>query len=215
MITDIQAVIFDLDGSLVDSMWIWKDIDIEYLARYGYDLPDDLQQTIGGMSFKETAIYVKKRFQIPDSIEKMQAEWNRMAWDRYSNEVFLKKGAREFLDRCKASGIKLGIASSNSRELINTCLALNNVQDFFECILSGTDGYKGKPAPDIYLAAAKALNVEPCHCLVFEDIVHGILAGKNAGMRVCAVDDFSSAYQEAEKRSTADYYITDYYNIFK
>ena len=214
MIKDVQAVIFDLDGSLVDSMWIWKEIDIEYLGKYGISIPQDLQSDIEGMSFKETAEYFKKRFNIPDSIEEMQVEWNQMAWDKYANEVFLKPGVREFLDHCRKCDIKLGIASSNSRELIEVCLKLNQVESFFECIMSGTDGFKGKPAPDIYLAAAKQLGVDPTRCLVFEDIIPGILAGKSAGMRVCAVDDVYSAYQESEKRKLADYYIKDYYHIF-
>ena len=214
MIKDVQAVIFDLDGSLVDSMWIWKEIDIEYLGKYGISIPQDLQSDIEGMSFKETAEYFKKRFNIPDSIEEMQVEWNQMAWDKYMNEVPLKPGIPEFLDHCRKCDIQLGIASSNSRELIEVCLKLNQVESFFECIMSGTDGFKGKPAPDIYLAAAKQLGVDPVRCLVFEDIIPGILAGKSAGMRGCAVDDVYSAYQESEKRKLADYYIKDYYHIF-
>lgn len=214
MINDIQAVIFDLDGSLVDSMWIWRQIDIEYLGRYGLKLPEDLQSCIEGMSFKETAEYFKQRFAIPETILEMQATWNQMAWDKYAYEIPLKAGAAEFLKDCRDRGIKLGIASSNSRELINVCLKRNQVEDYFECIMCGTDGLPGKPAPDIYLAAAKKLGVSPAHCLVFEDIVPGILAGKNAGMRVCAVEDLYSMHQMDEKKMLADFYIKDFYNIF-
>ena len=214
MIKDIQAVIFDLDGSLVDSMWIWRQIDIEYLGRYGLKLPEDLQSCIEGMSFKETAEYFKQRFAIPETILEMQATWNQMAWDKYAYEIPLKAGAAEFLKDCRDRGIKLGIASSNSRELINVCLKRNQVDDYFECIMCGTDGLPGKPAPDIYLAAAKKLGVSPAHCLVFEDIVPGILAGKNAGMRVCAVEDLYSMHQMDEKKMLADFYIKDFYNIF-
>ena len=214
MIKDIQAIIFDLDGSLVDSMWIWRQIDIEYLGRYGLKLPEDLQSCIEGMSFKETAEYFKQRFAIPETILEMQATWNQMAWDKYANEITLKAGAAEFLKECRDRGIKLGIASSNSRELINVCLKRNQVEDYFECIMCGTDGLPGKPAPDIYLAAAKKLGVLPVHCLVFEDIVPGILAGKNAGMRVCAVEDLYSMHQMDEKKMLADFYIKNFNNIF-
>jgi len=214
MIKDIQAIIFDLDGSLVDSMWIWRQIDIEYLGRYGLKLPEDLQSCIEGMSFKETAEYFKQRFAIPETICEMQATWNQMAWDKYANEITLKAGVAEFLKECRDRGIKLGIASSNSRELINVCLKRNQVEDYFECIMCGTDGLPGKPAPDIYLAAAKKLGVSPVHCLVFEDIVPGILAGKNAGMRVCAVEDLYSMHQMDEKKMLADFYIKNFNNIF-
>ena len=89
-----------------------------------------------------------------------------------------------------------------------------NISDFFQVIKTGSDGLPGKPSPDIYLAAAEQLQVEPKHCLVFEDVINGIHAGKNAGMRVCAVEDAYSALHRKEKKKLADYYIEDYYGIF-
>lgn len=206
----IKAVIFDLDGSLVDSMWIWKAIDEEYLGRYGIALPPDLQSSIGGRSFTETAVYFKERFAIPDSLEKIKAEWNRMAWNKYAKEVPLKAGAREFLDYCLAHQIRLGIATSNSRELADNILSVHQLEPYFDCVMTGCEVEKGKPAPDIYLAVARELHTSPADCLVFEDIVQGIQAGKAAGMCVCAVDDAFSSAQEEQKRKLADYYIHHY-----
>ena len=185
----IEAVIFDLDGSMVDSMWVWKSIDIEYLRKFGITLPEDLQASIGGRSFTETARYFKERFGLPDDLETIKADWNRMAWDKYTHEVPLKKGVRELLQYCSGQGIKMGIATSNSRELVENIVSVHHLERFFTCIITGCDVEKGKPAPDIYLAAAQALKVSPENCLVFEDIVHGIQAGKAAGMSVCAVYD--------------------------
>ena len=96
MLNGIKAVIFDLDGTLVDSMWMWADIDVEYLGRFGYELPPELQKEIEGMSLNETAIYFKNRFQIEDDLETMKQEWMDMARDKYLHEVPLKPGAREF-----------------------------------------------------------------------------------------------------------------------
>lgn len=213
MLNNIEAVIFDLDGSLVDSMWMWKEIDREYLGQFQIDVPDDLQSIIEGMSFSETAAYFKERFQIPHSIEQMKADWNRMAWDKYSREVPLKKGVFEFLVHCKNSGIKLGIATSNSRELVERIAEVHQLNDYFSCIKTSCDAKKGKPAPDIYLLVASELGVEPKKCLVFEDIVAGILAGKSAGMKTCAVEDDYSLHQQEEKKKMADYYIRDFYEI--
>lgn len=213
MLKNIDAVLFDLDGSLVDSMWLWRDIDIEYLGRYGISLPGGLQADIEGMSFSETAVYFKERFQIPETVEKIKEDWNQMAWDKYTHQVPLKAGAGKFVQICREKGIRLGIASSNSRELIENVLRVHGILKFFDAVVTGCDVEKGKPAPDVYLEAARQCHVKPEHCLVFEDIVAGILAGKAAGMKVCAVEDEYSRYQEQEKRKLADYYIKDFTEI--
>lgn len=214
MIKDKKAAIFDLDGTLVDSMWMWRQIDIEYLGKFGLTLPCDLQSKIEGMSFTETARYMKERFQIPDSIEQMKEDWNHMAWDKYMNEVPLKPGVSEFLKECKIRDIKLGIATSNSRELVETIADVHGLHDYFSCIMTGCDVPNGKPSPDIYLAVADNLNISPKDCIVFEDIIPGIMAGKNAGMQVCAVEDLYSLSSRNEKMELADYYIEDYYDYF-
>ena len=175
----IEAVIFDLDGSLVDSMWIWKDIDIDYLGRFGLVPPPDLSREIEGKSFSETAAYFKERFSLPDSVEQIKAAWNRMAWDKYMNEVPLKDGVGEYLDWCLSKNIRLGIATSNSRELVNSIARVHGLEHVFQCIMTSCDVGRGKPAPDIYLAVAGQLGIPPRACLVFEDIIPGILAGKN------------------------------------
>ena len=210
MLEDIDAVIFDLDGSLVDSMWIWREIDIEYLGGFGIPLPENLQSKIEGMSFHETALYFKENFPIEDSLDKIKADWNRMAWDKYANQVPLKPGVAAFLEGCRESGIKLGIATSNSRELVGNIMQVHRLQDYFASIVTVCDVERCKPAPDVYLAAARQLQVLPERCLVFEDVLAGIQAGKNAGMRVCAVEDAYSMYVREEKKALADYYIESY-----
>ncbi len=210
MLKDVDAVIFDLDGSLVDSMWIWQKIDIEYLGRFGISLPEGLQGQIEGMSFSETAGFFKEQFGIPHTIQQIKADWNAMAWDKYSHEVPLKEGVNRFLDWCREQGILLGIATSNSRELVQNVTAVHGLEDYFSCIMTGCDVARGKPSPDIYLAVAQKLQVEPGRCLVFEDIIPGIQAGKAAGMKVCAVEDAYSIVQKEEKAALADYYIEDF-----
>lgn len=213
MLQDKKAVIFDLDGTLVDSMWIWKDIDIEYLAKFHLEMPENLQKDIEGMSFSETAVYFKETFQLADSLETIKADWNAMAYEKYTREVPLKKGVKEFLEHCKKKGIKLGIATSNSRQLVEGTMDALKIGDYFDCIMTACEVDKGKPSPDIYLAVAHSLGVKPVECLVFEDIEMGILAGKNAGMEVCAVEDDFSMNQTDIKKEKADYYIHDYFEI--
>ena len=213
MLENVDAVIFDLDGTVVDSMWMWEAIDIEYLARFGIGLPPDLQKKISGMSFSETAVYFKETFHIPDSLDKIKDDWNEMAMDKYCHEVPLKPGVLSFLQDLKEKGIKTGIATSNSKELALAVLDKLEIAPYFDEVHMSCEVKTGKPAPDIYLLVAQYLGVEPERCLVFEDISEGILAGKAAGMKVCGVeDDFSADYRE-EKRQLADYYISHYDEI--
>ncbi len=215
MLTNKKAVIFDLDGSLVDSMWLWRDIDIEFLAERGMDLPDSFQNEIEGMSFTETAIYSKKRFNLTESVEELKDIWNRMAMDKYSNEVDFKPNADLFLKYCKENQIRLGIATSNSRELVTAVSEALELDKYIDVIVTSCEVPRGKPAPDVYLEAARRLEVAPENCLVFEDVPAGIRAGKNACMTVCAVEDeFSNEFKE-EKHRLADYYIKDYRQVLE
>ena len=210
---NVKAVIFDLDGTLVDSMWMWKAIDIEYLARFGIEIPEDLQKSIEGKSFSETAEYFKERFQLPEPLEQIKADWNRMAWDKYANQVPLKEGVAEYLEYLRENKIKMGIATSNSRELVDLVTKALNVHSYFSSIRTSCEVEKGKPAPDIYLLVAKDLEVAPEECLVYEDVIHGIIGGKNANMKVCAVEDEFSAAERAKKQELADYYIENYHQV--
>lgn len=216
MLERIKAVIFDLDGTLVDSMGIWKEIDIAYLTEKGVEIPANLeafQDELEGKGFTDTALFFKERFQIEDSLEEMKAAWVQMSREKYCKEVPLKPGAREFLKELKRRGIKAGISSSNGRELILAVLKAHDIEDYFTCITTCCEVPKSKPAPDVYLQTAKGLSVLPEECLVFEDVPMGILAGKRAGMKVCAIDDAFSRKQEAKKRELADWYVQDYEEV--
>lgn len=213
MLKNIKAVFFDLDGTLIDSMHVWKDIDIEFLGRFGFELPPTLQKEIEGISFVDTAIYFKKRFALELSIEEIMDIWNEMAFQKYSEEIDYKPGAFEFLKLLKKKGIHTAICTSNSRELVNAAGRRLGFIEYFDEIISSGEMEKGKPAPDIYLEAARRVGAVPEECLVFEDVCAGICAGKSAGMKVCAVADPFSEEQWEEKKAMADYDIEDYLEL--
>ncbi len=208
-----KAILFDLDGTLVDSMWMWKQIDIEFLGRYGYDCPDDLQKSIEGMSFSETAVYFKERFRIPLSLDEIKACWTQMSIDKYRYEVPLKDGALEFLKYCKQNNLRTGIATSNGRDMVDAVIESLQIGEYLDVITTACEVKAGKPEPDIYLEVAKRLGVEPSDCLVFEDIPAGIIAGKRAGMQVIAVEDDFSKLMKPEKVQIADGFIDTYFDI--
>lgn len=213
MLNEKKAVIFDLDGTLVDSMWMWKSIDIEFLGNRGFACPNDLQKEIEGMSFSETAFYFKERFKLEESLKEIKEIWTKMSIEKYRHEVPLKPGAGDFLEFIRSKGLLAGIATSNGRQIVDAVIDSLNIGQYFQVVATACEVTAGKPAPDIYLKVAKELSISPAHCLVFEDVPAGILAGKRAGMTVCAVDDEFSRDMEGEKRQLADYFIGDYYQI--
>ena len=205
-----KAVLFDLDGTLVDSMWMWPQIDVEFLGRFGYGCPGDLERAVEGMSFSETAAYFKERFSLPMTLEEIKECWSQMAMDKYRTQVPLKPGALEFLRYCKDQGIATGIATSNGRPIVDAVIEALQIGEYFQEVATACEVEKGKPEPDIYLEVARRLQVVPEDCLVFEDVPAGILAGKRAGMTVLAVEDDFSRELSGEKKALADGYICDY-----
>lgn len=204
MLENIKAVIFDLDGTLVDSMWVWEKIDIDYLELKGFTLPEGFRDDIAHLSFEETAVYFKKRFNIDDSVEKIIEDWHQMALDEYNNNVKLKAGARDFLKLLKKNNIKIALATSNSTTLLEIALKNNSIYDYFDVITTTNEVSKGKDHPDVYLLTARKLKVEPSQCIVFEDILPAVLGAKAAGMKVVGVLDNAASHQWSDILSTAD-----------
>lgn len=210
MLENKKAVIFDLDGTLIDSMWVWTEVDHQYLERFGIEVPKDLHVAIEGMSFVEGAHYFRERFGIQDTIEDICSEWKRMAYQLYVEKVPMKPGAYEFVKKIRSLGMKTAIGTSNSRPLTEKVLEVHGLLQDFDAIVTADEVEEGKPAPRIYQEAAVRIGAVPSDCLVFEDICMGILAGQNAGMETCAVRDQFSEYQWNEKMEMADYYIENY-----
>ena len=214
MLNNIEAVIFDVDGTLIDSMWVWKRIDDLFLEKYHLEEPEGFHEGMDGKSYSETADYFLELFPtLPHTRQELEDEWTEMAFEIYTTQMELKKGAFEFIQELKDKGIKLGIATSNNRELAEGTLRHCKILDMFDSVWTSGEAKAGKPDPAVYLCVAEALQIAPENCLVFEDIPMGILAGKNAGMKVCAVHDVDSINQEDKKRALADYYIQDYDDI--
>ena len=213
MLENIKGAIFDLDGTLVDSMWVWSKIDIDYLESKGHALPENLNSEICHLSFTQTANYFKERFSLSDSIDTILKDWNNMAYNHYSENVKLKDGVKEFLDKLKQNNIKIALATSNSVPLLEACLKYNGIYDYFDSITTTDEVSNGKNCPDVYLLAAKKLNVNPKNCIVFEDILPAIKGAKAADMTVIAVSDKHSLNDLDEIINHSDKYINSYFEL--
>jgi HAD superfamily hydrolase (TIGR01509 family) len=214
MLKDIKGAIFDMDGTLIDSMWVWDKIDVDYLKTKGFDLPSDLRKAIEHLTMRETALYFKERFGIQDTIEEIYAKWNDMAFYEYSTTIRLKDGAKEYLNFLKNKNIKLAIATSNSRLLAEAALKNNDIYEYFDAIITGDDIMVSKASPDIYILAAEKIGLSPRECAVYEDILIAIKSAKSAGMKVVGIhDDFSQGDME-NIMEVADHYINQYDEIY-
>lgn len=213
MLKNIEAVIFDLDGTLIDSMWVWTQIDIEYLKKKGYALPDDLQRDIQGLSYTETALYFKNRFQLKDTVEEIKQEWNRMANHYYSSVINVKKGVKEFLTYLKSNGYKIGIATSNYIDQTTAVLCRNGILEYFQAITTACEVPRSKAYPDVFLETARRLQVPPEKCLVFEDSIVSIGGAKAAGMQVIGVFDSHGTCSYQELSNITNYLIEDFSSI--
>lgn len=204
---NIEAVIFDLDGTLIDSMNIWAKIDEEYLGNFGLSVPEKLQEEITHLTLTETALYFKENFNIENTIEDIISTWHDMAFYHYSNTIKLKDGVIPYLKLLKDMNIKIALATSNSVPLLEATLKNNGIYDYFDAITTTEEVKKSKDNPDIYLLSAKKLNVSPENCLVFEDIVQAVNGAKLAGMKVYSIYDESSKSQKEELIRLSDRYI--------
>jgi len=188
-----RAIIFDLDGTLIDSMQLWRRVDGEFLNKRGIQVPGDLFDHLpAGNSFIQTAQYFIDRFGLSDSVESVMAEWTDMVRWHYANDVSLKPGAAQLLSSISASGIRIGLGTSNSFELAKIVLSANQLWDYFHSHITGDMHLRGKPFPDIYLRCAEALGVAADQCLAVEDTLSGVMAARTAGMRTYAIYDEDS-----------------------
>lgn len=210
MFSNIKAVIFDLDGTLIDSMWVWKQIDIEYLKKREIPLPEDLQKNIEGCSFTETAVYFKKRFELEDSIEEIKAEWTEMVGDYYRASIKAKKGVREFLSYLSENNYKIGLATSNFKDLAIDVLKSNDLIQYFDEIVTTCEVPRDKSYPDVFLETANRLHVPPTECIVFEDTLSAVLGALKAGMRVIGVYDSLGTCTPEELAEKTEYIIEDF-----
>jgi HAD superfamily hydrolase (TIGR01509 family) len=182
----MNAVIFDLDGLLLDSEQVWDEVREELVRERGGRWHDRAQADMMGMSSLEWSRYMHDELGVPDPPEEISAEVVRRMAARYRESLPLIAGAVEAVERL-AGRWPLGLASSSNRELIHLALELSGLSRYFRATVSSEEVARGKPAPDVYLDAARRLGVDPLACAAIEDSRSGILAAKAAGMRVVAI----------------------------
>ncbi len=201
---NIQAVIFDLDGLLIDSEIFWDEADTILLQKRGFKSTPELFLKRLGTGHKPTLQIYKDEFGIDEDIESLSIDRLNLFYDILWKNLQLMPGARELIHNLKKYNIPMAIATGgHTPEELVKILSKLSISSYFSALVTGSEVARQKPYPDIFLEAAKKLQVNPSHCLVFEDAPSGVRAGKAAGMIAWGVNKNQKA-QEALQEAGAD-----------
>lgn len=207
---NIEGAVFDLDGTLLDSSWVWEKVDEKFLGDRGFQVPDDYVDEISPLGAERAAVYTIERFGLNEDKNDIVREWIEMAKKEYATEVVCKPYAKEFLEELHKLNIKMAVATSSDRELFMKTLEREGILKYFQKIVTVDEVERGKGYPDIYEEAARRIKVNPHKCLVFEDILAGVTGASFGEFNVVAVFDEKSKHNWEKIKSISKYSINDY-----
>ena len=208
----LKGVIFDFDGTLFDSMFIWDTTGESYLRSLGKEPASDLQRVLKPMSLLQSANYLQAHYQLSLSVEEICAGINQMVEDFYFHTVQPKPGVIELLEELHRRNIKMCIATATDRYQVEAALARCGMKQFFSGIFTCTEVGSGKDEPQLYHAAMAHLHTDQSNTLIVEDAYHAIQTAKQAGFSVVGVYDPYESNQ-SEVKSLSDIYLPDYSDL--
>lgn len=205
-----KAALFDMDGTLLDSMDVWAQVDDDFLSARGIATPPDYGAALAGKDFRQSAEYTKARFQLSESTDEIIAAWNSLCQAQYCERVPLKPGAERYLRLLKHLGVKIAAATALEPHLFEPALRRLGVWHLFDAFATVGETGVPKSTGATYLLAAQRLGVDAADCIVFEDILEGHLGARAAGMRSCNVYDRHADRRRAEINAVADWRTRDF-----
>ena len=205
---EVAGLIFDFDGTLADSMWVWDEVDRFFFRKRDLVFDAEAVESIAVLGFEGGADYVIDRYGLDETPDEIIAEWKDTAHDRYATQVMLKEGAGEYLRRCHERGMPMAVATSLQRNLLEPSLANNGVLELFDAICVCDElGCGGKSNPAVYEEAASQMGVAVSECAIFEDVVTPARSAKKTGAYVVGVYDEHKQQASDALRETCDWFI--------
>ena len=205
----IKGAIFDFDGTLVDSMFIWDTFGEDYLRTLGKEPRENLTETFKTFTLEQAAKYYREHYGVTLSVGEIVDGVNEMVSEIYRTKVALKNGVPEFLHDLQSKGVKMCVATVTDRPIVEDVLVSLGIRDFFVEILTCAEVGYNKETPHIYRAALGVLGTKKDETVVFEDALHALITAKKDGFKVAAVYDRHERHQ-TQMKENGDYYITNY-----
>lgn len=211
-----KACIFDFDGTLADSMWVWERVDLEFMGRYGIPYNREYAESIAALGFEGSADFFIETFNLTVAPEDLITEWQHMARDKYAYEVQLKPGARAYVEQLRAAGVPLAIATSLQRILLEPALRNNGLIELFDAVVVCEEVCAGgKSTPRPYEEAARQLGVPLASCTVYEDVARAARSAKKGGARVVGVRDDHDQQARDELIEVCDEFIDSFEDLLR
>lgn len=211
----LQSAIFDMDGTLLDSMPMWQELGVSLLGRFGVEADAELQERLKPMTLRQGAAYCRETYHLEPTVEELVALLEQRVDHFYHNEVQAKPGVARFLSLLKMEGVWMYVATATDRHLAEAALRHAGIDGYFRGLVTSAEVGSGKENPEIFERAMRRLRSNKKDTVVFEDSLHAIRTAKAAGFRVAGVYDASSEAQQEEIRSLADYYIRSFDEMFE
>lgn len=203
----IKGAIFDIDGTLLDSMPIWTDVGARYLRSIGVTPEEGLGEILFSMTMEEGAAYLRRTYNLSQTETDIQQGIVDIIGDFYRYEVQLKSGMRELLEQLYVQSIPMTLATTGERELAEAALTRLGVWRYFSAMFTANELHTSKKEPLIYHTAANFMGTAPHETMVYEDVIHALTTAKNAGFQTTAVEDAASRKDKAAILAIADHYI--------
>ena len=213
-IKNIQGVIFDLDGTILDSMHIWSDIGLLFLKNKGVEAPEGIEDEFVKMSMVQAAEYYIKNIDPTATVMDIVNEVNSLVQGFYFNEVIKKDGVEDFLEFLKSKNVKMCIATATDKHLVEKALERNGIREYFSEIFTCSGVGAGKDTPVIYDVALEHLGTQKENTFIFEDALYAIETANKAGYNIVGINDISEKADPDEVKKLCNYYINNYAEIY-
>lgn len=214
----LGAAVFDLDGTLIDSMRIWQEVDEEFFARRSMPVPDGYQREIAHLGFRASAEFTVGKYLPQESVPSVLEEWRVQVAEKYAAADagrYFKEGALAYVRALYAAGVKLGVATASSPELFLPVLDAGGIRGLFTAFTTVDEAGAHKGCEDIFLLSAQKLGLPPARCAVFEDNLTALRAAKRAGMFTVGVFDEAARETAPQLKEEADVFALTFYELEK